>query len=49
MVTDMAAGEPFSELITGGELLVGGRASSDLCAFAATFCQAMELAMGPEA
>ena len=45
----MAAGEPFSELITGGELLVGGHASSDLRAFASTFCQAMELAMGPEA
>ena len=45
----MAEGEPFSELITGGELLVGGHASNDLRDFTSTFCQAMELAMGPEA
>ena len=38
VVTDMAAAEPFSEVITGGELLVGGRASSDLRNFASTFC-----------
>ena len=41
----MAAAEAFSELVTGGELLVGGRASSELRAFTTTYCQAMEIAM----
>ena len=44
----MAAAEPFSEVFTGGELLVGGRASSELRAFTATYCQALELAMAKE-
>lgn len=50
----MAAAEPFMEKVTGGELLLGGRASAHLRNFVATLCQGYaasqpDLAINPAA
>ena len=37
-VTDMAAGEPFSEAITGGEILYGGKVSDTVKRFVTVLC-----------
>ena len=39
VLNNMAAAEPFMEKVTGGELLLGGRASAHLRCFVATLCQ----------
>ena len=38
----VAAGEPFNEKVSSGELVLGGHASSELRDFALTLCQSIE-------
>lgn len=38
----MAAAEPFSEVVTGGKLLIGGKAPRELRVFAQILCRSYD-------